>query len=252
MANISTLYTRFIEKTGRRDITTGARFWEYVNLATDYLDRLASHHKRSKVQVFQTVAGTNIIQMTRHRAVERVYIADTTDGRTELQFKTMDWILKNFADVPQAESSRSRPLYWTAPALTLAPDQDSTTKATLTAASNVDLESILFHPDYSAQDFHHDLYGILLFPVPDVAYTCQVVFDSFEATITADNQENYWSVNHEGLLMNALRRQLEIEDRNQSGRREFDQVISAEVQQVTIDLYFQEAAVPTDEAVMNG
>lgn len=250
--NIGTLYTDFIRETGRRDITAGEVFFNLVDKASDHLDRMAPHDKSEKVEFFQTVVGVNVLTMSRHRAVKRIYVANNLDGRTRLQFKTLDFILLTFAEVPTAESSRGRPTLWTKPALTLAPDQDQKTKADMTTDGHVDLDHILFHPDFSTQDYHHGKMGILIFPVPDAVYTVEVVFDSYEARITDDNQENYWSANYDAILMNAIRRELEVRDRNFTGRSEYDRVIRADINEITIDKYYAESSVPFNEAIMNG
>jgi hypothetical protein len=168
-----------------------------------------------------------------NRSIDKVWVTDgsasTNEGRTKLVKVSRDWMKEEYA-APQASLDTGRPLYYVPAIIGLAPQQSALTSGNFTAEFTYDSEELTLGDD------HWDKTGVLFAPPSDGVYTMIVQGKWWSRFLTADANENYWSVNHPELLVLGAMLEMEKARRNTQGVNDMRAAIVDQLRGIDIDL----------------
>lgn len=119
------------------------------------------------------------------------------------------------------------PTYYSINVIGLAPGQRTLKRSDF--AGQHDYQDIVFGNYYNYN-------GILIAPPTDGTYTISVWAKFYQPTLTADSDENYWSLVHQNILVMAALAQLEAGYRNFEGLRDLMTTIKSELDGIDKDL----------------
>lgn len=242
-----------VDRSGRFDLVTDAEAGDYtdnganaiINAAQRWLDRMLRYPKDLHWYYYQLASGACEVEFKRPRIIREVWIADTTDGRRKLEYKTLDWIRENYYDVPLSSLDTGTPAYWTQSVLGLAPELADYDAAAVTAAGWTDT-------DYLKLGDHNPYGGIILMPPSDAAMTVEILGSWYSYELSDDADVSVWTY-HPEILVRAARWQIEVDmHRNSQGRRDFEDALMIDLDQLRNDLVADEVAGPPEQFVMAG
>ena len=227
--NLLQIRTKFRELSGRHDLVNsdysdnGADF--FINAGRMFLDRIYETQKSwaSHFKILEN--GRFSLSFPHCRAIKEVWLADTNDGRWQLEKKDLQDLVSGYlTDVPSSRS-QGAPLYYS-PCITRYIPED----ATIT-----DVGAFLGFVEVPAGNAHS--YNSILLSAP-VLYQTMVdirgLFYSME--LVNDTDENYWSSVHPMLLYMAAMRYIEVSNRNTQGVKDWETSIYHDMQQLGFDL----------------
>ena len=220
-----------IEATGREDLITAAGADaganKFINMGIRFLADRQPGRKGYNSRVRDLNVGTTRFSVFDAQAINRVWMSDS-DGMWELlQLSYNDFrneypeLMKDVdtTQTPPIESTAAgsgTPNHWCIAASGPAPVDnwdDSTTWA--------DNDDITYdYYDITPGD-HYNTTIILFAPIPDQAYTIRVYGNFYPATLTQDGDQNYWTMMHPELVVQAAAYQMEVFFRNTAGQRDW-------------------------------
>lgn len=204
----------------------------YINAGVRFLDSNYSGIKGVGHHYQLLPAGTYFAQFERCRAVHEVWVADQ-DARVKLQKRSRAELLQYYTK-PFSEMDKGAPSYYTPISLRNIPEE-------LSADDLTALDFVTQYMDTLSTD-HYSYNGVLFLPPTDKQYMLEVVGTFYSRPLTTDTDENFWSVEHENLLVAATMLQIESTHRNSQGVNDWLNVIAAHLDGINKDLAEQEAA----------
>ena len=222
---------KFREISGRYDLVnedlsdSGADF--YINEGSKWLDRAVETTKSWATRTLIVPTNTWYVKFPFARAVKEVWIA-TTEGKWQLEKKRLQDLIAAFYTQPPAEWVSGTPEYYS-PAITRYIPEDITPGTLATFAAYVGVISAP-HPEYNAV--------ILSCPV-DQETLVDVTGLFYSALLEADEDENYWSVAHPLLLIQAAVRWTYLVSSNKPLLDSADRGLDGELTRLGMDLVEQ-------------
>ena len=212
---LSEIRTRFIELSGRRDLSAGAADW-YIQAGQRLLDRLPydGKHQEAKWR-FTLTAGTVEVKSSAIRAVKDVRV-ETTDATYYLVRMKLGE-LREYFGAPDGFSSvtAGNPLYY-APYST----------RSITSITEADESSK----------------GLFILPPPDVSYTVEVRGLFASAPLVANSDISFWTLMHPETLIQAAWYSLERFYRNKQGMEDHMTAITQDLQGLDFDVVEEDIA----------
>lgn len=224
MATKAQIQSIVIEQSGRQDLTDSmysglTKFDFFLGAALKLLD-LAQRTPESKRWLMKDVAiGEHVLQFQNARVIHEVWVANS-DGRHELEKKTLHWIKTNYSDA-LADITTGAPLYYAPDVIHLAPQQKNLTSEFPAISPSVyfqdeftyDYNNIMFGASYGYN-------GIVWMPPVDEVYTVEILGD-FYSLLEADGDSNFWSVQYPNVLVQAILFSIEVYYRNTAGMNDY-------------------------------
>ncbi len=237
--NLLQIRQQFRAISGRFDLVNedgsdnGANF--YINEGRKYLDRMDETQKSWASHFALVEPGFNHAVFPYCRAIKEVWIADALSGRRQLIKKDLQDLIAGYLTSLPSTRTNGKPLYY-APAITRYSPDEIPSDEFGSMIGWVDI------PSGNAQE-----YNVVLFNVP-VEYQSTVIINGlfYSKELVQDTDENFWSVAHPMLLINAAMRMVEVTNRNTQGVNDWDLAISKEMTQLGFDLV-EELIAETDQ-----
>jgi len=209
--NLVTLRQKFAQLTGRYDLVDDTTSWGdngadfYINAGQEFLDRRSNVWRKTNRIFDQLAAGVWYKTFTRCRIIEAVYINNTT-GRSKLERKDFHWLHEEFSDTVATEGNGT-PLYYC--------------PAYLKSTESTDITSLgaFFNYVMASSAAYR---GVIILPPPDESIVIEVIGQFYSEELSLDADENFWTINHPGLLLLAAMYQLEVlAHRNTEGANDY-------------------------------
>lgn len=209
----------FVEESGLYHLVTDYNGGDFTDAGADFyiqagqrlLDSLQQTRKDIATYQKDITQGDHQVLFKFNRSIERVYAHDGTT-RHQLAPRSWNWF-KQKINTPVSEWREDTPLYYTRAIIGLAPEQSTLTAgggSPYTAEFTYDFEDLVLG------DTHWDQSGIIFYPKADQTYTMVVKGLWWSRKLDDDTDQNYWSVNHEFILVQAARWAYEAKRRNRT------------------------------------
>ncbi len=220
--------TEFARLAGRHDLVTDFDGGDYTDNGADWfiqrgldeLDLMLPMPKSEKQYKVDLAADGYLLTVQRIIALHEVWMANA-DGRWQLDEKDEQWMKDNYP-TPYSSLTGARPLYFTQMRSELSPDLVALRSDTYTSQFTYDFQDVLFHTDSTP---HYKKIRIIVMPPSDVIYTVSVVGRFHSEELSAEADENFWTYNHEDLVVLAAMMIMEKTFRNWTGVNEYREEI---------------------------
>ena len=227
--NLLQLRTKFRSLSGRFDLVNsdfsdnGADF--FINEGRKYLDRLDETQKSWASFFFLLEADHFSISIPYCRAIKEVYAASVSEGRWQLEKKSLQDMLEGYLTGLPSSRESGTPLYYS-PCITRYIPENATAE---------DLEAFIGYVEVPAGNAYE--YNSILLNVPTSERLTIIVNGLFYSMELVNNTDkNYWSEAHPMLLIMAAMRQVEVVNRNTQGVNDWNNSIATETKQIGMDL----------------
>lgn len=225
---LSEIHDEFQYFSGRTDLSD-ARMTMFVNSGQRYLDRLDEIPK-SIGKIVRTVdIGDWFLTFKECRAIQEIYMTGD-EGRWRLEKRELGWLMLEYSDLI-ADLDTGAPRYY-APAILRMIPQDLTS-VTMSKFVGEVVQTSIKHFEYN---------GILWMPPTDETVVVEVQGLFYTEKLANDDDESFWSVMHEDLLLMAAFRALEVFYRNTEGRKDWEAAIRDEVTTLGMDAVEEDIA----------
>ena len=233
--NLGQVRQKLIEISGRYDLVTSPTTFAdngantYITEGLKWLDRLLNKgHMQAKC--FKSVsAGGWYVLLQNCRAIQKVWCSDTEE-KWELPVVTLEDFKSEYAE-PMANADQGQPEHAVISVLRTSPE----------TASQITLDS--FGASASVEVASEYTYTTLLFgPPADGAYELEIHGLFYSTALSADADENWWTVNFPLVVVWSALRQLEITYRNYEGQKDWENAIASELKGVEMDFVEEEIA----------
>jgi hypothetical protein len=226
--NLLQVRTKFRELSGRFDLVNddysdnGADF--FINEGSKFLDRL-NENQKSWASSFRFIdVGMYAASIQHCRAIKEVWAASTT-ARWQLEKKSIQELIEDHLLGTPSERTSGEPAYYS-PTITRYSEED---------LSAEDFESFIQWVEIPSGNAYE--YNTILLSAPvDRKIVVEVKGLFYSKQLTADTDENYWSVNHPLLLYMAAMRYVEVVNRNTQGVNDWERAIVEDASKIGMDL----------------
>ncbi len=227
---------KFIELSGRFDLvnedgTDSGGNW-FINKAQRFLDR---HHynQKSEARVFRKIeSGDYGIIFTDCRSITSVWIADE-ESRIELEKRTDQWFRENYTVKPFTSIDTGTPVCYTQGLFRIHPSME--------ALAGEDMAIIMGYLDIPmTEQFLYN--GIIFAPPANNDFMIEVIGHFYSPKLVNDNDESFWTTNHEEVLIKATLYQLEGFYRNSEGLKDATAFVTSDLMELDKDTVEQEMA----------
>jgi hypothetical protein len=212
--NLLDIRKKVVGISGRYDLIVDSVDWAdfgmdyYIQSGQRYLERSLGVTPAT-AKLFQSVAAGAFLASFRNcRSVQELWVMDensrTKVGRvTEPDMKMMFPRYSNniYSENPTLITS-GRPTYYVPVNLRRSPVEENPTTG--------DAPSLSSYLD-TVSPADPSMNGVLFMPPTDKVYTIEVVGLFYDATLTSNMDENYWTINHPDILVRAALRELAID-----------------------------------------
>jgi len=217
--------TQFVKLSGRYDLVVdtvdyvdnGADF--FIQAASKFLDRRADTGAEVAVGFYDIAVDDFFLELTACRVIEQVW-ADDGIVREQLTEVPESEILKTFPG-PLAEANSGFPAKYSPGFYRV---KEGTATAGFLTGTQTDTAK----------------FNGIIFPPTDRILKMEVKGKFYSTILTVDASENYWTLNHEMLLVWAALYHLEISYRNSEGARDWLAAIETSLFDLELDLVDQE------------
>ena len=213
--NLLQIRTKLIQISGRYDLVKNDQDWVdnganfYINSGFGMLDR-KMNTKKSVGKYFEEVASSAwYITMPNCRSIKNVWINNTT-GRSELDKKDLIWLRNEYPSLISTTDTGT-PLYYAPTYLRSVGDDDKDSLGEFFSLVMDDSEN------YS---------GLIFLPPPDESLVVEVWGTFMTPELSADADENYWSIEHPMLSLFAALYYLEVSYRNTEGANDWNNAMT--------------------------
>jgi len=226
--NLREIREKFREISGRYDLVNedlsdnGSDF--YINEGSKWLDKTLETQKTWATYPRVIDAGTWHVRFPFARAIKEVWIATTT-AKWQLEKKRLQDLISAFYLQPPAQWVNGVPLYYSPTITRYIPE----TITEVTLATFVDYVGTI-------EPTAHNYNAVILSkPVEEISLV-EVIGLFYSRQLEADDDENYWSVVHPMLLIQAAVRQTYIASSNKPMLDVLDRGIDGELTRLSYDL----------------
>lgn len=228
--NLSDLRDQLGILSGRLDLTEEnpdlADF--FINEGSRFLDRNSTIQKSYGTFYGYVSSGGWYLEVPSSRGIKKVYVANT-EGRYEAKKITLEEMLIYLMSERVANLTSGSPYYY-CPAVTRNIPEGATLPTNIT-----DYIDVL---TTTGQNYN----AILLSPPADGQYLISIEGLFYSKTLTAETDENFWSVNHPSLLLQSALREIEVFNRNSAGVKDWESAIMTILDGINKDLIEEEIA----------
>ena len=233
--NFLQVRTAFGNLSGRWDLvhpTTYANLGadDYIHAGLKWLDRLLGKgHTQAKC--FKSVASGEWYKLIANcRAVQKVWCSSTTKKWPLTLLASLEDFKDEYQE-PMANVDSGQPQYACVGITRTSPE----------TASQVTIDS--FGATASVSAVSEYTYLTLLFgPPADASYELEIHGLFLSTALSADGDENWWTVNYPLVVVWAAMRQLEITYRNSEGQKDWENAVKGELKGQEFDFVEEEIA----------
>ena len=225
--------TLIAKKSGRYDLVDPSTFADngmdfHITAGQKYLDKLAPIPENF-AQIYQTLATDEYSLMFQFhcRAIQSVFINNDTD-RWELERLALEDLKSHYTNTATNTDS-SPPCYY---AIANLRALETTAKNSLGTFINL---------THLEDDLNYTYRGLIITPPADEAYVIEVSGKFSQLVLSADTDENYWSIEYPHLLIMAALRSIETFNRNSEGVRDWSASIISETNELDFDVADEES-----------
>jgi len=237
--DLGEIRTLLLNRSGRYDLVnmdgTDNGAIAYINAAQRLLDRKTGYID-DVARYFTTIsAGTFFVSFDNARTIDTVWAA-TADDSWELNQETISDLKENYTG-PFGDVDQGAPLYFAFTRLRSMPD--STALDTLPG----------YGSEIAVDGSQRSTTGIIIMPPVDEDMQIEVWGKFYSPTLSAITDTSYWTENHPETLLKATMYQMEVDNRNTEGMK--DWLAAIEIDTMGIEFDFVEL-VSNDATMMEG
>lgn len=232
--NLLDVRKKFVELSGRYDLVWNTTDWAdrganfYINEGQDWLNRQVSAIDNTATIYEGVEIGEYKLNFQHHcRVVKNVYV-ESDEGRVRLEKVSLQE-LKEYYTNPMSDVDNGTPTVYAL--------------ADLRALETTDKDSLGVYLDntFTEDDLNYDYRGIIFMPPVDKASVVSVsgLFSQFK--LTANDDENYWTLEVPGLLIKAALYQLEVFSRGTENTKNWLSAIALEIEALEKDIADEES-----------
>lgn len=246
--NYGEIRDKFVDLSGRQDLPTDLTTTPYTdgNSSVEFFIHngqrfLDNHqiHPKSYLRYQKDVSiGAYFLEFKEALAIKEVWYTKP-DARKILIKKPLGWLKENYS-YPFADITDGDPTYFAINIIGLMGQQDALTSANYSTEFTEEYQDIHFGDEDSSTS-HQLLRGILIMPPPETAGTITVVGQFQSKTLSADADENFWTVKYPDLLIQASMYSLESFYRNTEGAKDWKNVIEETLRGIDYNLVEEES-----------
>lgn len=231
--------TALVQRSGRYDLVVNTVAWAdngadfFIDAGCRLLDRLHTVKKSVSKHYADVAEGEYYVIFERCRAIQSVWMSNDDDGRFELGKIELEDMLKNYLNEPIADIDTGTPEYYAPAVLRTIPEQ----------ADKIIIDDIGGTAEEVAATEHYTYNGILWHPPADEASRIEIKGLFLSHKLSADTDENHWSVNEPHLLIMAAQYYIEVFNRNTSGAGDWLTAIELDMSGIDKDLIEEKVAV---------
>jgi hypothetical protein len=232
MATLLEVRTQFAKLSGRYDLVDGS-FADngadyYLKAGIKFLDRRIDFDQDTAKAFLTLTAGQWFKSFASLRSVSRVWFADSTNGRSELDYLTPSELQTLYGTKAYADVDSGTPVYFTVDILRSFPDGSA-----LDVIGN-------YGSELEVDGSQLGKTGIIIMPPTELAGQLEV-WGKFETPWpSADSETNWWFDKFETTAVNAALYKLEVSYRNTVGANDWLSAIELDL------LGIQKDAISTD------
>ena len=233
----------FVKISGRYDLVNPSTFADngadhFIQEGQRSLERRLNI-SATKAKFFTTLSeGGYKIELQNCRAIREVWVMDNA-ARSELT-KLEEYDLRgqhqkfvsNMYTVPLSTMDTGRPLYFYPTNLRRVPEDEDGSTDSAVLSSFLETTSP-YDPTYT---------GIVLFPRAEKEFEVEVSGLFYSPKLTANTDENYWSVTYPNLLVMAAVKQVEIMYRGLKAGSSWDRLMEPELENIEKDMVEEEVS----------
>lgn len=224
MMNLEQIRTTLGDLSGRTDLaeenTDLADF--FINEGSKYLDRNSETQKTWANNYSYLAVNSWYVQIPFCRAFKEVWLSSTT-AKWQLEKISLNDMMSELLTTKVSLLSSGSPCYY-CPAITRNVPEGSPLPTDITDYSDI------LSTTGSAYN------AILVAPVPNESLLVNALGIFYSKTLTLETDENYWSVVHPSLLIQAALREIEIFNRNSTGVKDWESAITSTLDGINKDL----------------
>jgi len=227
--NLHQIKDSFRTLSGRYDLVdddeTGIVI-ELINSASRYLDRITQHQKAPASHFELAAVDAFHVDIPFCRAIKEVWISSTT-ARWQLEKARLQDLIRDYLAGETVDSGA--PEYY-CPVITRKIPEDA------------DLSTFASYMTYldTKTDLGYDYDAIVILPPTDSQILVEVRGLFYNAQMSEDDDENFWSKIHPFTLLKAAFRELEIFNQNQSKKKGWDEALAEDIVSISKDLVEEE------------
>jgi hypothetical protein len=224
--NLLEVRQKFIKLSGRADLATtstgstelhdvdnGADF--FINAAVRLLDREQENTTTESWFEKNISAGEFLVELTSCRNISQIWFVNSEGIETKLEWKSFEELRVDYPELGSTDVGV--PYNWA-------------------RYPNVRNPLQLF------EGARLDTTSILIMPPTDAAITVKIYGKFYSAKLVNNMDENFWSMNHEDILVMATLREIEGFYRNTEGYNDFDRITGKKLRGIDVDLASIDAA----------
>jgi len=222
--NLGQFRALLVEETGRYDLIEndgsnrgGEITYQgangIINRAHKLLDRAVNTLETDLWYVRDIAKASRYLLIQYCRSIKKVWVVNSSDGRTALTKKSPKWILDNYTKT-EANIDEGTPQYFAPVRLTLAPQQKTLNTTNYTDQFTYDFSRFVFENDGDEQVYKFGYNSILFMPPADGVYTMEVLGTFKSLEVSKDTDETFWLSEEWDLLLTACRAVLESQHSN--------------------------------------
>ena len=231
--SLATLRTAFVDETGRTDLTKD-QVIQFVNDGVRLLDRL-THFEKSDARAFIPVSSGDrkVTFSSDCRVIEKVWLVDKDDGRTEIVKSSYAELLAYYGNVEDVDPGT--PEYYSPLVIRAHPESFDPSGAPFNEYSGY----------IDTEQSYHDIRGITFLPPVDGDYLIEVMGKFYSPSLSDTLADNWWSFNHHRAVVDAAKYVLESTYRNTEGMKDYMAALAPTITGIDYDLAEEEASDAT-------
>lgn len=223
--NLGELRTLLLRRSGRNDLVnmdgTDNGAIAYINAGQRFLDRRTGYLDDTARNFKVLAAGEYFVQFDAARTIDEVWAA-TGEGSWQLEPESIR-DLKSAYSGPFGEVDPGAPLYFAFTRLRTSPD-------------SAPLDTLSGYGDEVAVDgSQRKATGIIIMPPVEEETQIEVWGKFYSPTLSVDLDTSYWTENHPETLIKATMYQLEVDNRNTEGMKDWLAAIDLDTVRIEYD-----------------
>lgn len=223
--SLGELRTLFLNRSGRYDLVnmdgTDNGAIAYINAAQRMLDRKAGFIDDTARHYKKVAIGEFFVEFENARTIDSVWAA-TADDSWELNRESIEELKEEYAG-PFGAVDQGAPLFFAFTRLRTMPDS---TALDVFAG---------YATEVTVDGSQRSSTGIIILPPPDEEIQIEVWGKFYSPNLTIDTDTSYWTENHPETLIKATMYQLEVDNRNTEGMKDWLAAIDIDTTGIEFD-----------------
>lgn len=245
--NLLELRTALVNRTGRFDLVVDTSAYadnganSFIQEANRWLDRRYFVDKAEGRFFKKVTAGAYGVIIPDARVVKEVWVADSTSRKRLEKVDLHNLRGENGYETPLTSLDRGRPLYYALTSVRMVPENPVLTIEE--AGPIIGYADLMLSETYgtlSGTSTFTSYNGLLFMPPADGTYSVEVLGFFYSKKLTANADQNHWSVVYPDVLLMAACRQIEVFNRNTEGVKDWTIAIEEEMFGISADGIEQE------------